>query len=101
MYTKKVNKIALSSNDKKLQTFDRVTTFPHGTNVSKLFENEMLNEHKAKETFKILSKVCENEIYVTSNLFLKYMERKCVSEMKKCVKFEVEKKKLSCFATYK
>ena len=92
MYTKKVNKIALSSNDKKLQTFDRITTFPHGTNVSKLFENEMLNEHKAKETFKILSKVCENEIYVTSNLFLKYMETKCVSEIKKCVKFEVEKK---------
>ena len=29
---------------------------------------------------------------MTSNLFLKYIETKCVSEMKKCVKFEVEKK---------
>ena len=33
VYTKEVNKIALSSNDhKRLQTFDRVTTYPYGTN---------------------------------------------------------------------
>ena len=32
MYTEEVNKIALSSNDdKRLQTFDRITTYPHGT----------------------------------------------------------------------
>ena len=37
VYTEKINKIALSSNDnKRLQTFGRVTTFPHGTNVFKL-----------------------------------------------------------------
>ena len=31
--TKEVNKIALSSIDhKRLQTFDRVTTYPYGTN---------------------------------------------------------------------
>ena len=33
MYTEEVNKIALSSNhDKRLQTFDRITTYPYGTN---------------------------------------------------------------------
>ena len=44
VYTQKVNKIALSSDDdKRLQIFDKVTTFPHGTNVFKLCENKMLN----------------------------------------------------------
>ena len=37
VYTKEVNKIALSSNDnKRLQTFDRTETYPYGTT------NEML-----------------------------------------------------------
>ena len=32
VYTEEVNKIALSSNDdKKLQTSDRITTYPYGT----------------------------------------------------------------------
>ena len=45
MYTEKVNKIALSSNDdKKLQTFDRVTTYPYGTNAFKVCESEMLSK---------------------------------------------------------
>ena len=43
MYTEEVNKIALSNNDdKRIQTFDRVTTYPYGTNVFKVCENEML-----------------------------------------------------------
>ena len=33
MYTEEVNKIALSSNDdKRLQTSDKITTYPYGTN---------------------------------------------------------------------
>ena len=65
VYTEEVNKIALSSDDdKRLQTFDRVTTYPYGTNEFKLREDEMLNLCKAKETFKILSKDCENDLYV-------------------------------------
>ena len=33
IYTEEVNKIALNSSDNKiLQTFDRVTTYPYGTN---------------------------------------------------------------------
>ena len=43
VYTEKVNKIALSSNDdKRIQTFDRVTTYPYGTNLFKVCKNEML-----------------------------------------------------------
>ena len=43
VYTEEVNKIALSSNDdKRLQTFDRITTYPHGTNAFKVCESEML-----------------------------------------------------------
>ena len=31
-----------SNDDKRIQTFDRVTTYPYGTNVFKICENEML-----------------------------------------------------------
>ena len=42
--TEEVNKIALSSNDDKiLQTFDRITTYPYGTNAFKICESEMLS----------------------------------------------------------
>ena len=42
--TEEVNKIALSSNDDKiLQTFDRITTYPYGTNAFKVCESEMLS----------------------------------------------------------
>ena len=43
VYTEEVNKIALSSNDdKRLQTFNRVTTYPYGTNAFKMCESEMI-----------------------------------------------------------
>ena len=43
VYTEEVNKIALSSNDdKRLQTFDRITTYPYVMNAFKVCENEML-----------------------------------------------------------
>ena len=45
MYTEEVNKIALSNNDdKRLQTFDRVTIYPYGTNAFKVCESEMLSK---------------------------------------------------------
>ena len=45
VYTEEVNKIALNSNDdKRLQTFDRVTTYPYGTNAFKVCESEMLRK---------------------------------------------------------
>ena len=43
MYTEEVNKIVLNSNnDKRLQTFGRITTYPHGTNAFKVCESEMV-----------------------------------------------------------
>ena len=47
----------------------------------------MLNVCKAEETLK----KWENEMYVKSNIFLKHIEAKCVSEMKKYMKFIVKK----------
>ena len=47
VYTEEVNKIALSSNDDKIiQTFDKVTTFPYGTNAFKVCESEILLKNK-------------------------------------------------------
>ena len=43
VYTEEVKKIALSSDDdKRLQTFNRVTTYPYGTPAVKVCENEMM-----------------------------------------------------------
>ena len=42
VYTEEVNKISLSSNNNKiLQTFDKITTYPHGTNAFIACESEM------------------------------------------------------------
>ena len=43
VYTEEANKIALSSNDdKKIQTFDKVTTYPYRANAIKVCESEKL-----------------------------------------------------------
>ena len=45
VYTEQINKIDLSSNDdKRLQTFDKITTYPYGTNAFKVCESEMLSK---------------------------------------------------------
>ena len=42
-YREEVNKIVLSSNDdKRLQTFDGLTTYPYGTNAFKVCKSEMI-----------------------------------------------------------
>ena len=50
VYTEKVNKIAISSNDdKRLQTYDKITTYPYGTTAFKVCESETMivkNKHK-------------------------------------------------------
>ena len=44
VYTEEVNKIALSSNDDKgLQTFDRITSYPYGTSAGKVCKTELLS----------------------------------------------------------
>ena len=43
MYTIEINKILSSSNDdKRLHTFDRVTTYPYGAPAFKVCESEMM-----------------------------------------------------------
>ena len=49
VYTEKVNKIALSSNDdKRLQTFDKITTYPYGAKVGRVCKTELLNKVNIK-----------------------------------------------------
>ena len=47
MHTEEINKIALNYPDnKRLQTFDGITTYPHGTNAFKVCESEILVKKK-------------------------------------------------------
>ena len=47
VYTERINKIALSSNDdKRLQTFDRITLYPYDTSVGKVCKTELLSKYK-------------------------------------------------------
>ena len=63
VYTEEVNKIALNSNgDKRIQTFDGITTYPYGTNVFKVSESEMLRVLEAKAKLKMLRKECISEM---------------------------------------
>ena len=60
VYTEEVNKIALNSSDnKRLQTFDGITTYPYGTNAFKVCENEMMIKLRA---FKIFDKGMKNKL---------------------------------------
>ena len=44
VYKENINKIAISSNnDKRLQTYNKITTYPYGTNAFKVCEREMLS----------------------------------------------------------
>ena len=43
IYTEEINKIAQSSSDdKRLQTFDRITSYPYGTNAGRVCETPLL-----------------------------------------------------------
>ena len=47
VYTEEINKIALSSNDyKRLKTFDRITSYPHGSSVGKVCKTELQRKYK-------------------------------------------------------
>ena len=47
IYTEEINKIAVSSkDDKQLQTFGRLTTYPFEKNAFKICEIEMLSKYK-------------------------------------------------------
>ena len=60
VYTEEINKIALSSNDnKRIQTYDKITTYPYGTNTFMVCENEMRYVILQKNILKILTHVKE------------------------------------------
>ena len=45
VYTEEINKIALTSNDdKRLQTYDKITSYPYGANAGKVCKTEMLGK---------------------------------------------------------
>ena len=47
VYTEKINKIALSCNDdNRLQTFDRITSYPYGSSFGKVCKTEILSQYK-------------------------------------------------------
>ena len=49
VYTEEVNTIALSCNDdKSLQTFDRITSYPYGTSAEKVCKTELLSKVNIK-----------------------------------------------------
>ena len=49
VYTEEVNRIALSSNDdKRLQTFDGITSYPYGTIAGKVCKTELLSKVHTK-----------------------------------------------------
>ena len=47
VYIEEINKIALCSNgDKRLQTFDRITSYPYGTSAGRVCKTELLSKYK-------------------------------------------------------
>ena len=87
VFTEEINKIALNStDDKRIQTFDGIITYPHGASVFKVCENEMITVRNAKETLRKINEESEGELYVTCNTFLNYIKRKSTMEMKRHVK---------------
>ena len=62
VYKEEINKIALSSNDdKRLQTYDKITTYPYRTNAFKLCESEMLGKNYKINIKMINFDNCTNE----------------------------------------
>ena len=49
LHTEEINKIALSSNDdKRLQTHDRITSYPYGASIGKVCKTETLSKVNIK-----------------------------------------------------
>ena len=47
VYTEEVNTIALISNeDKRLETFERINSYPYGASVRKVCKTDLLSKYK-------------------------------------------------------
>ena len=70
VYTENINKIALSSNDdKRVETFDKTTTYPQGTNASKVCQSEILMFTKYKDF-----------VSIETNRIFKTIFTKCINK---------------------
>ena len=66
--TEEINKITLSSNDdKRLQTYDRITPYPYGMNAFKVCESEMLLSEKITNNIYIRKKCSDQNIHQKNN----------------------------------
>ena len=64
VYIKEISKIARSSNDdKRLQTFDRITLYPCRTSVGKVCKAELLSKYKRLILMITQMKLKQNVIY--------------------------------------
>ena len=69
--TEEINKIELSSNDdKRLQNFDGIESYPYGANVGKIYKTELLNAiSKIKRLMLIMLQLkTEKAIYSRSSI---------------------------------
>ena len=68
VYTEKVNKISLSSNDdKRIQTHDKITTYSYETNIFKICENEMLLKNKFNDRLINEAQMPKNNSWIIRN----------------------------------
>ena len=60
--------ISLSSNDdKRIQRYDKITTYPYGTNIFKICENETLLKNKFDNKLNNEAQVPRNNSKATRN----------------------------------
>ena len=100
IYTEEVNKVALSSDDDKvLQTFNRIESYPYGTPSVIVCESGRLMECEAKEKLKMLegkiemqTNKCESKTYAKEKeeceMFLENVEERHKKEMRKYMKLK-------------
>ena len=68
VYAEEVNKKVLSSNDdKRIQAYDKITTYPYGTNTFMVCENEMRYVLQRKNMLNTESQEIRNELQVCRN----------------------------------
>ena len=68
VFAEEVNKMALSGNDDKgVQTFDKVTTYPYGTNTFMVCENEMKYKLQRKKMLNIDLKALRDKSLLLRN----------------------------------
>ena len=82
VYTEEVNKIVFSSNDdKRIQTYDKITTYPYGANVFAVCKNEMLLNNKV-----ICDQVKHNKDKLKMDDYLSALMNRSKILIKRCIR---------------